>query len=449
MIRRVRAGLMVVVALLLSGGLRAAEKSSATQLIEMAQTRSPGLREAITASLDAKELKEGTAWVARGPEFFFATEAAAKPELFIDGAAGPAMQNISGSDLWYATAHIEPVGRLHSYYYVVSGAHFGGRLDLPAFGALSYLQPGVPSGTLSEKIVHTSKIYDGMKAEYWIYVPAQYDARTPAALMVFQDGQWYTDRDGNNPALNVIDNLIAQKKIPVMICVFISPGDIEGSPGTPTYNFVKAYSEKWKRTLKDSMRSTEYDTVSDRYVRYLRDEVLADVAAKYNIRKDGYSRAITGLSSGGICSFNAAWQMPGEFSRVISWIGSYGSIQWKEDPTVPDGGQDYPDKVLRESHRNIRVWLQDGSNDIEGKYGSWPLSNLRLANALKLKEYDFHLSFGQGTHNSGQGAAEFPEEMAWLWRDYDPAKTEQTYEMEPSEKSKPLFRVAIANRENE
>ena len=87
-------------------------------------------------------------------------------------------------------------------------------------------------------------------------MPAQYDARTPAALMVFQDGQWYTDRDGNNPALNVIDNLIAQKKIPVMICVFISPGDIEGSPGTPTYNFVKAYSEKWKRTLKDSMRST-------------------------------------------------------------------------------------------------------------------------------------------------------------------------------------------------
>ena len=346
-------------------------------------------------------------------------------------------------------AHIEPVGRLHSYYYVIGGAHFGGRLDLPAFGALSYLQPGVPSGTLSEKIVHTSKIYDGMKAEYWIYVPAQYDARTPAALMVFQDGQWYTDREGNNPALNVIDNLIAQKKIPVMICVFISPGDIEGSPGTPTYNFVKAYSEKWKRTLKDSMRSTEYDTVSDRYVRYLRDEVLADVAAKYNIRKDGYSRAITGLSSGGICSFNAAWQMPEQFSRVISWIGSYGSIQWKEDPAVPDGGQDYPDKVLRESHRNIRVWLQDGSNDLEGQYGSWALSNLRLANALKLKEYDFHLSFGQGTHNSGQGAAEFPEEMVWLWRDYDPAKTEQTYEMEPSEKAKPLFRVAIANRENE
>ena len=445
----------MLMCLILSGGMlatrataAAGEKLDAVQLIEMAKSNNPGLREAIAATLDAKELKEGTAWIASGPEFFFATEAAAKPELFIDGAAGPAMQNISGSNIWYAAARIEPVGRLHSFYYVAGGAHFGGRLDLPAFGALSYLQPGVPSGKLSEKIVHTSKIYDGMKSEYWIYVPAQYDARTAAALMVFQDGRGYTDRDGRNPALNVIDNLIAEKRIPVMICVFINPGDIEGPPGTPTYAFVKAYSQKWKRSMKDSMRSTLYDTVSDRYARYLRDEVLADVAAKYNIRKDSYSRAITGLSSGGICAFNTAWQMPEQFSRVISWIGSFSGIQWKEDPAVPDGGQDYPDKILREERRNIRVWLQDGSNDIEGQYGSWPLANLRMANALKFKEYDFHFSFGKGTHNTGQGAAEFPEEMIWLWRDYDSAKNAQTYEIEPGEKAKPQYRVAIVNRED-
>src|SRR5580658_7432567 len=317
-----RAGLVAIVALMWSGALfAAAEKSSAEQLIEMAKANSPGLRDAIVVTLDAKELKEGTAWIASGPEFFFATEAEAKPMIFVDEAAGPVMRNISGSDIWYANAHIEPVGRLHSFYYVVNGAHFGGRLDLPAFGPLSYLQPGVPSGVLSEKIVHTSKIYDGMKSEYWIYVPAQYDPKTPAALMVFQDGGWYTQRDGNIPVLNAIDNLIAQKEIPVMICVFIFPGRIGDSPGTPTYNFVKAYSDKWHRTLDDSMRSTLYDTVSDRYARFLRDEVLTDVAAKYNIRKDAYSHAITGLSSGGICSFNAAWQMPEQFSRVISWIG--------------------------------------------------------------------------------------------------------------------------------
>jgi enterochelin esterase-like enzyme len=231
-----------------------------------------------------------------------------------------------------------------------------------------------------------------------------------------------------------------------MICVFINPGDVSDSPGTPTYNFVKAYSDKWQRTLKDSMRSTLYDTVSDRYDRFLRDEVLAEVSAKYNIRKDAYSRAITGLSSGGICSFNAAWQMPEQFSRVISWIGSYASIQWKEDPANPDGGQDYPEKVLRESKRNIRVWLQDGSEDLETRYGSWPLANLRMANALKFQGYDFYFSFGEGTHNTGQGAAEFPAEMIWLWRDYDPAKTSQTYEIDATEKSAQPFRVKIANR---
>jgi enterochelin esterase family protein len=428
-----------------------ADKLSAPQLIELAKSNSPQLREAIQASFTAKDLQEGTAWAGHGPDFFFAVQTSTQPALVIDNDNSTVrMKRVDGSDLWYATAHIEPAGRLHAFHYTVNGASFGGRLDLPVFGPLSYLQPGVPSGTLSPKIIHTSKIYDGMKSEYWIYVPAQYDPKTPAALMVFQDGGGYIDRDGNNPTLNVIDNLIAQKKIPVMICVFINPGDISDSPGTPTYNFVKGYSDKWHRTLKDSMRSTLYDTVSDRYVRFLRDEVLADVAAKYNIRKDAYSRAITGLSSGGICSFNAAWQMPDQFSRVITWIGSFTSIQWEERPDIPDGGQDYPEKILREPKRNIRVWLQDGANDQENdRYGSWPLANIRMANALKLKGYDFHFSFGKGTHNSGHGAAEFPEEMIWLWRDYDPARTSQTYEMEPSEKSKQPFRVSIVSRDAE
>jgi enterochelin esterase family protein len=427
----------------------AAEKLNATQLIELANSNSPGLQDAIRASFEAKALREGTAWAGRGPDFFFATEAASEPALVIDDAPGRRMQSVAGSELWYTVARMAAAGKLHAFHYLVNGQVFGGSLDLPVFGPLSYLQPGVPAGTLSPKIVHTSKIYDGMKSEYWIYVPAQYDAKTAAALMVFQDGGGYTDREGNRLVLNVIDNLMAQKKIPVMICVFINPGDISESPGTPTYQFVKAYSEKWQRDLKDAMRSTLYDTVSDRYVRYLRDEIIADIATQYNIRKDAYSRAITGLSSGGICSFNAAWQMPDQFSRVISWIGSFASIQWKEDPGNPDGGQDYPEKVLREPKRNIRVWLQDGSGDLEIRYGSWALDNIRMANALKMTKYDFHFSFGKGTHNSAHGAAEFPAEMIWLWRDYDPSKTNQTYEMEPSEMGKPLFRVSMANRDTE
>jgi enterochelin esterase-like enzyme len=312
----------------------------------------------------------------------------------------------------------------------------------------SLQHPGVPTGTLSPKQTITSKIYDGMVSDYWVYVPAQYDPKKPAALMVFQDGEGYLNRNGDHPALNVIDNLIAQGKIPVMIAVFTNPGDISASPGTPTYKFVDAYSKKWTRTLKDSMRSTEYDTVSDRYPRFLRDELIPAVAAKYNIRTDAYSHAITGMSSGGICSFNAAWQMPDYFGRVITWIGSFTAIQWHEDPTVPDGGQDYPEKILREPHRNIRVWIQDGANDQENpRYGSWPLANIRMANALKLSGYDFHFSFGVGPHSSKEGGAEFPDEMIWLWRDYDPAKTTETYTQDPAEKDRPPFRVSITNRE--
>jgi enterochelin esterase-like enzyme len=426
----------------------AAEKMTAPQLIGLAQSQSAGLQDAITATFSPKDLQEGTAWAGKGHDFFFAVQSAAPPALLIDGTPGPQMQPLRATGQWYAVARIEELGVLHSFYYQVSGAKFGGRLDLPAFGPDSYLEAGVPSGKLSEKLIHTSKIYDGMKSEYWVYVPAGYDPQVPAALMVFQDGGGYINRDGNNPALNVIDNLIAQKKIPVMICVFINPGDVADAPGTPTYRFVQAYAEQWHRTLKDSMRSTEYDTVSDRYARFLRDEILPEVAAHYNLRKDAYSRGITGLSSGGICSFNAAWQMPDQFSRVITWIGSFSSIQWKEDPSIPDGGQDFPEKILREPPRNLRVWLQDGANDQENdRYGSWPLANIRMANALKLKNYDFHFSFGQGTHNSGHGASEFPAEMIWLWREYDPSKTTRTYEIEPAEKARPLFRVTITSRD--
>lgn len=423
----------------------------AQELNALASAHRPDLQQAVRESFSAKDLSEGTAWRGHGGDFFFALEAPSQPTLLIDESPSPGKQiptqQIPGTNLYYASASIPQLGTLHSFSYRVAGKPFGGRLDLPAFTEDHYQHPGVPTGTLSPKLTHVSRIYDGMVSNYWIYVPAQYDPKVPAALMVFQDGSGYGNRDGDHGILNDLDNLIARKKIPVMIAVFIDPGDISAHPGTPTWNFVDAYSKKWSRTLKDSMRSTEYDTVSDRYPRFLRDELLADVAAKYNLRRDAYSRAITGLSSGGICSFNAAWQQPDQFARVITWIGSFTAIQWHEDPAVPDGGQDYPEKVLREPHRNLRVWLADGSNDQENdRYGSWPLANIRMANALHLKHYDTHLSFNHGTHNPAHGAAEFPEEMAWLWRGYDPAKTSQNFEPGASETALPPARVQIANR---
>jgi enterochelin esterase-like enzyme len=315
------------------------------------------------------------------------------------------------------------IGTSHSFYYMVDGQRVGGQTDVPAYGPDSATHPGVPQGRLSEKMVHTSKIYPGMVTEYWLYVPAQYDPQTPAALMVWQDGHYHIERTGASRLQNVIDNLTHQKKIPVAIYLFIEPGKVG----------------------EQAMRSIEYDTVSDQYPRFLRDEIMPQIYVQYNIRKDPYSRAIAGNSSGGICAFNAAWYHYDQFSRVLARIPSFTAIQWK--PGIQDGGNIYPFRVRKEPKRNIRVWIQDGSEDLEQPSGSWPLQNIQMANSLKLRGYDFHFSYGTGTHNHAQNNSEMPEAMTWLWRDYDPAKTEQTYEMDSAEKAKPLFRVKIYNRD--
>jgi enterochelin esterase family protein len=169
------------------------------------------------------------------------------------------------------------------------------------------------------------------------------------------------------------------------------------------------------------MRSIEYDTVSDRYGKYL-EEVLADVEKTYKVRHDAYSRAIAGASSGAICAFNVAWYYPDRFSRVLSHIGSYSGIQWHPERNQ-DGGYIVPYNVRRGAKKNLRVWMSDGADDQEANSGSWPLNNIQLANSLKLKDYDFHFRFGVSLHAIAQGAMDLPESLTWLWRDYDPAKT--------------------------
>ena len=155
------------------------------------QSGSPTLRDAITTTFDAKDLKAGTAWIGRGPDFFFAIESSAKPVLFIDDAPGPQMQQLASSNLWCAVGRIEQLGKLHSFHYVVDGRNSAAASTSPPSRPILTSNPAFRPRQLSDKIVHTSKIYDGMKSEYWIYVPAQYDPKSPAALMVFQDGQRY------------------------------------------------------------------------------------------------------------------------------------------------------------------------------------------------------------------------------------------------------------------
>jgi enterochelin esterase family protein len=141
-----------------------------------------------------------------------------------------------------------------------------------------------------------------------------------------------------------------------------------------------------------------------------------------------------------------AWYYPEQFSRVLSHIGSYTALQWRPEENL-DGGYIVSHKVGREERKNLRVWLSDGADDNESHAGSWPLSNIALANALKLRGYDFHFRFGTSLHAIAQGALDLPESLAWLWRDYDRSKTGQTYEMEEAERAKPVFRVSITNRD--
>ena len=440
--------LLVLVVGLLASPVFAAEKMTAPELIALARRDPAHLRAALVATFTEDAIKKGKAVLGRGEHFIWAVDSPTKPTLVLDDKPGPVMRKIAGSNTWYAVGTYA-VGTSHAFVYRIAGKDYGGSVNVPAYGPESYLKPGVPMGHLSDKLVHTSKIYDGLRSNYWIYVPAQYTPSTPAALMVYQDGHTYLPRDDDHiRALDVIDNLTYERKIPVMISVFVSPGDITGAPDSP---FYKEMVDRLKtapapppgmpaRTAQSFVRGVQYDTVSDRYPRFLRDELIPEVQAKYNIRKDGYSRGISGHSSGGIAAFNVAWQQPDQFSRVLSWIGSFMPLQ-----PVPDyGGQAYPAKVQREAKRNMRVWLQDGAEDQR----TWPLQNLNMANSLKLAGYDFHFSYGVGTHDHAQGSSEFPASLVWLWRDYDPAKTEQIYEMEPAEKAKPPFRVRVYNRDH-
>ncbi len=439
---------ILVVSVSAAGPPTEPEKRTALQLSALARQNPGALEGALRASFPERSLNAGTAWLGYLGDFFFATKAAVQPLLYIDGRPGPVMRKVRGGDLWYAAANIQPLGAVHSFHYVVNGSRFGGSVDLPAYGPLSEEQPGVPAGKLLGPLEHVSRIYPGMKSKYWIYVPAQHDPAVATPFMVFHDGEGYSKRSGNHRVLIALDNLIAQKRIPVMIAILVEPGDISGVPGTPLFDFVKRYSDEAKRSLAAAMRSVQYDTVSDRNPRFLRDELLPEVAARYKLRTDAYSRGIAGLSSGALAAFNAAWYMPDQFSRVITWEGSFTNIQWRRDPTVSDGAQDYPDKVLREPKRNVRIWLQDGAEDMEHpSWGSWPLANIRMANALKLTGYDFRFSFGCGSHNLNHGGAEFPAQMTWLWRGYDPARTAETFTQDASEAAKPLFRVSIVNRD--
>jgi enterochelin esterase-like enzyme len=266
------------------------------------------------------------------------------------------------------------------------------------YGPDSLRQTGVPQGKVTTHIWKDSQVFPGTIRRFYIYVPAQYDAAKPAALMVFQDGHAYVAEDGDFRVPTVFDNLIHKGVMPVTIGVFVDPGhkkpELPPEPG-------------WDPRPEN--RSVEYDTLSDDYAKFLLTEILPEVRRDYRITDDPEGHAIGGISSGGICAFTVAWQRPDAFRKVLSHVGSFTNIR---------GGDRYPGMIRKEVKRPLRVFLQDGSNDLDNQFGNWPLGNKQMIAALKFRDYDVKFVFGEGTHNGNHGGAILPDSLRWLWRDY-------------------------------
>lgn len=248
-----------------------------------------------------------------------------------------------------------------------------------------------PTGDIVGPVQLTSRIYPGTVRNYWVYVPKQYTATAPACLLVVQDG---LSRATGWRLPQVLDSLIAAHRIPVMIGVFVDPGAVAASrdDAFPRYN-----------------RSFEYDALGDRYANFLVNELLPEIQKSYNIRQDPDSRCIAGASSGAICAFNVAWERPDQFRRVLSTIGTYVGLR---------GGEAFTTLVRKSEAKPIRVFLEDGSNDLNIYAGDWWTANQAMLSALTYSGYEVNHSWGTGGHDSKHAAEIMGEAMEWLWKDY-------------------------------
>jgi len=257
------------------------------------------------------------------------------------------------------------------------------------------VQPGVPQGKVTSGQLNDSQIFPGTKRDYSVYVPAQYKDDEPAALMVFMDGGGYSNTKGGFRVPVVFDNLIHQKKMPVTIAVFVNPGNIVATaPGA-----------------KDrSNRSFEYDSMGERYANFLIDEFLPVALKGLNVSSDPAKRAVCGISSSGICALTVAWEKPQQFGKVLSHIGSFTNIR---------GGWAYPGLVRKTKGKPkaIKVYLQDGREDLNNLHGNWPLGNQELAAALQFAGYTYKLEMTDGGHSGKWGGEALPHALTWLWDD--------------------------------
>lgn len=256
----------------------------------------------------------------------------------------------------------------------------------------SSVAEGTPRGQLRQLRHTSSGVYVGVARDVIVYLPHDHASRGPLALMVFQDGALYLGPQV--AAANVFDTLIAAGDMPPCVGVFVEPG--EPGPGLPVYG-------------GSGNRSVEYDSPDGRYAQFLVGELLPECTRGLDLWADPAARAICGLSSGGFCAFNAAWERPDYFGKVVSHCGSFVDLR---------GGHELPARVRRTERKPLRVFLQGGTHDLDILFGNWPLANRELASALEYREYDHRFEMGEGGHSLAHGGALFAETLRWLWRDW-------------------------------
>ncbi len=282
---------------------------------------------------------------------------------------------------------------------LICAATFLPAADYP-LGPDSQPQPGVPKGAVTKYKLSPGKFYPGTPHNYAIYVPAQYNAAKPAPFMIFLDGSGSLSNNVRVPV--VFDNLIAKHELPTLIGIFVDPGILPTESDQAQNRFERIF---------------EYDSLSDRYSRFLLEELIPVVAKKYNLSKDPNDRALSGVSTGAVGAFMAAWNRPDQFHRVLSFIGTFVAMK---------GADALPALIRKTEPKPIRIFLQDGSNDHivpaepYGTFyaGSWPINNRVMYEALEYAGYDAKLVMGEEGHNMKQGAAIMPDALRWLWRDY-------------------------------
>lgn len=275
----------------------------------------------------------------------------------------------------------------------------------------------VAKGTLHGPYVFHSKVFEGTSRLYWVYVPVGYDANTPPNLLVWQDGHRTIRPDGSEKLPIVLDNLIASGDIPPTIGVFVTPGNMSDTFPDVGWN-------------NPDHRAPEYDDMDDDYARLIIDEILPEVRTSWAFTDDPKRRVIGGASSGAVAAFTVGWHRPDAFGNVVSFIGSYVSIGYKPATgTTPAvfGADTYPGLIRKSPIRPLRIFLQDGSNDLDNEHGNWFLANQQMVRSIEWANahaeewqlgphrYELNYVWGDGGHTGEHGGAILPDVLRWIW----------------------------------